>query len=372
MSALWRTILFLLKLVLYPITIFLWPSEPGEPWNNASFWEPDRGRRPVEKGMPKYLARSRTFWLDHASPFLLSKGYYLYAPVDADTLYLKRTRPPAPPHKQYAQQVLRDDEDAQFTFHSRVWAAQDGEGRDVVIKFMPNNRYGRMELRVNELLNSAPLRDDPRHTPLPTIERIPFGGGVFMVWPRWGPCIHPDYASVGDVVRFARRMLETLVFFHENNITHGDLCEGNILTNVVVPHFVISGHRVAGLRGPERLYAFTDFETCVVDTDSIWRFTDTFVERAWRDVFRVAEVLQAPFHRICAEGFDPALLMLLGKMQSLWRPPTAAEALARFNEICAPLTNADLDVAITSIAWYNGKLYPREKPIMYSLPPRES
>ncbi|KAF7302995.1 40S ribosomal protein S0 [Mycena kentingensis (nom. inval.)] len=354
--------LFYLLVGLPSIIMSLLPSP--YPWNSDWFWFPDL--RQTKKQPPPDFSRWRSFWLNQASPFLASHGYHLYSIADESNHCigdLQRSRSVAAKESQHSKQVIRDDEDAVFFFHPRVWAAQDNAGRDVVIKFITGSRRGQTELRVHQLLNSAQLRQDRRNSPVPVIDLLEFGGGAFLVLPRWGPAHELDFAVVGEVVQFSKRIVELLAFFHEHGIVHGDLHEMNIVVDAVVPDTLKFKLRIAGLHGADRSYAFIDFETSSVDRAffSAWRK---------RDVEMLGGVLSRPIQCICAQGADSALLDLVDAMIDVDNPhhPTATEAAARFNQICETLAEKDMN---REFEWWSyGRMVPRRVPVIYSLPPK--
>ncbi len=89
--------------------------------------------------------------------------------------------------------------------------------------------------------------------------------------------------TVGELVRYGRlahalatcREIEILdqaiAFLHEHYIAHGDTIIQNFVMDVMVPKPKEFGVLYAGVRGPERNYAFIDFETAtlpVLSSDS--------------------------------------------------------------------------------------------------------
>nr|GAT50133.1 predicted protein [Mycena chlorophos] len=335
----------------------------GNPGRDLSFWDSDEftgHNKPLTDRM-----RWIRFWR-FATPLFAPKGLYLYSVVEPmeQIPILQRSRPAAPLSQRYAEIYERDDKDAEFAFGcARIWPAQDVQGRDVMIKFVPPVRCGG-ELETHRWLDA--LKDGFNFS-VPVLDYIEFGDATFIVMHRWGHAIDPDFATVEDFVLHRRGALETLNFFHGHDITHADIWASNLLMDVIVPESL--NCRLAGLRGPHRRYALIDFETARVGVQG-----EEAEQRRKADVSALGRMLERHLRCLPTQGFVPDLDALLDQMllKKNAEQPTAAAALARYNEICASLSESDLKTASSAQHWNrSGKVQYRTRPPIYSLPPRE-
>ncbi|KAF7322480.1 F-box domain-containing protein [Mycena chlorophos] len=314
----------------------------GNPGRDSSFWDLDEFT-----GHNKPLT-DRVRWIRFwrfATPLFAPKGFYLYSVVEPmeQIPVLQRSRPAAPLSQRYAETYERDDKDAEFAFGcARIWPAQDVDGRDVMIKFVPPVRCGG-EIETHRWLDA--LKDGFNFS-VPVLDYIEFGDATFIVMQRWGHAIDPDFATVEDFVLHGRGALETLNFFHGHHITHADIWASNLLMDVIVPEPF--NCRLAGLRGPHRQYALIDFETARVGVQG-----EEAEQRRKADVSAVGRMLERHLRCLPAQGFVPDLDALLDQMllEENAEQPTAAAALARYNEICASLSESDLKTASSAQHW---------------------
>jgi len=139
--------------------------------------------------------------------------------------------------------------------------------------------------------------------------------------------------------------------------------------DVIVPS--ISSPLLAGLRGPERKYALIDFETArlppVEGSPCPTELEKTFK----RDVCSLAIALELNLR--CIEDVIPDLGHLFDSMKDSDSPnqPTAASALARFEEICMTLKQEDFERQVEATRWIFGKLKYRNGPPVYWVPNQE-
>ncbi|KAF7322619.1 40S ribosomal protein S0 [Mycena chlorophos] len=346
---------------------WLW-GIPGR-LSETEFWAFDSGPPQNDGTPPKDRARWVKYWR-FVAPFLASKGYFLFSVVQPEDLWmpeLERSRPGVPPSEQFVETIYRDDEDARYRYAAaRVWPAQDAQGRDVMIKFLPRARLGG-ELATLAHLNSPDVMKDGHNYSVPVVEHLKFGDGTFVVMQRWGEATDPDLATVGDYVRFGRGALEALAFFHKHDVTHGDIWESNLLIDVAIASTSILS-RLAGVSGPHRRYALIDFETARVGVVG-----EEGAKRRLKDVVATGSFLGPYLRCLAIEGYVPQMDSWVDRLEeSNENLPTAAEALQRYNEICAPLSEAALNTVMKAQAFRRGKVQYRMKPPMYELPPRGS
>ncbi|KAF8891982.1 hypothetical protein CPB85DRAFT_1440922 [Mucidula mucida] len=259
-----------------------------------------------------------------------------------------------------------------------VWPARDRIGRDVVIKAVSGS-IPTKELRALRLLHSDDLRDDPRNHTIPVLDYLEFNGQVFAVMPRqgWNAAIWADFATVGEVVRYGQAFFEAIAFLHEHYIAHGDTIGQNFVMDVMVPKPKEFGVLYAGVRGPERKYAFIDFETAtlpVLSSDSsssdkpshqTYSPAPEFAIASKHEVARLARNLE--FHLRCIEDVVPDLGTLLELMKDCDSPdqPTAAAALSRYEEICNLLSTDDMHREVEAIWWEEDRIKYRDSPPLH-------
>ncbi|TEB32415.1 hypothetical protein FA13DRAFT_1790728 [Coprinellus micaceus] len=80
---------------------------------------------------------------------------------------------------------------------------------------------------------------DPRNHTLPVLEYLTLDDFVFAVLPRWHCAFECEtdaipFKSASEILHMAETFYEGLQFLHENRISHGDISEGNIMTNVLL------------------------------------------------------------------------------------------------------------------------------------------
>jgi len=305
-------------------------------------------------------------WSFFLRPFFISQGYSLYVHKDpkafCSSLIPCTKRTTAEMLFPFAQYCCENDSQLEFDFISPlVWPARNKNGQDVVIKAIsgasPTN-----ELIAFRLLHSDSLRDDPRNHTIPILEYIKFEEQVFAVMPRWGKAYRGDFVNVGELVRYGRAFFEAVAFLHEHKIAHGDILLQNMFMDVIVPSDLRP--LLAGLRGIERKYALIDFETAKVLADQSQSPTE--LERAFRyDVCLLAAALEINLR--CIEDVLPDLGRLFDSMKDSdgSSQPTAASALARFDEICMTLRQEDFGRQVEATRWISGKMEYRKGPPVY-------
>ncbi|EKM77844.1 hypothetical protein AGABI1DRAFT_21980, partial [Agaricus bisporus var. burnettii JB137-S8] len=228
----------------------------------------------------------------------------------------------------------------------RVWAARDREGRDVMLKLESSS------LKALQLLHSEPLSTDPQNHTIPVIEYIEFNHQTFVVMPRWSSIVSSDFSTVGEIIRYARIFFEALAFLHENNITHGDITLQNMSMDVLMPCFRYPDYYV-GHHGPERRYAFIDFEIAELPAKN-GAPSPRFEECRRRDITWLATTLET--HLRCIEHVAPGINEFLARMnKDAWdNLPDAATVLSDFDEICCRLSSSELTMPLEAYRWDHG------------------
>ncbi|XP_006463120.1 hypothetical protein AGABI2DRAFT_74226 [Agaricus bisporus var. bisporus H97] len=326
----------------YPLTPDFEIWDEGDPRHNEK-WKKEK-------------IRTVRIW-DFLAPYFAERGYTLYVRDKlADPLskrypassMINSSRLSYP----YAPCICSNDSDFEVNIvASRVWAARDTEGRDVIIKAIsgavPTN-----ELRALQLLHSEPLCNDPRNHTIPVIEYIEFNQQTFVVMPRWSSIVSSDFSTVGEIIRYARIFFEALVFLHENNITHGDITLQNMSVDVLMPCFRYPDYYV-GHHGPERRYAFIDFEIAELPAEN-GAPSPRFEECRRRDITWLATTLET--HLRCIEHVAPGIDEFLARMnKDAWdNLPDAATVLSDFDEICCRLSSSELTMPLEAYRWDHG------------------
>ncbi|TFK33835.1 hypothetical protein BDQ12DRAFT_738577 [Crucibulum laeve] len=172
-------------------------------------------------------------------PFFAARGYTLYQsnPLSILDFYPAPTsgtaKPSCEPQFPYARRVYREDRDIVFFFGStRVWAARDTQGRDVIIRLI-SGRVPSDELKVFQRLGTPEIRADPRNHSIHALDYINFDVLVFVVMHRWNEAINHDFHNVREIMHFTEAVLEGVDFWHEHRIAHCDLLEPNTDLNVL-------------------------------------------------------------------------------------------------------------------------------------------
>ncbi|KAF8891973.1 hypothetical protein CPB85DRAFT_1440913 [Mucidula mucida] len=356
----------------YPITQDYAVWDTGDP-NDVEVFERDRRR----------LLRMWRF----LGPFFVSCGYHPYVPKDSADIYsdlVPTTGKSTVTHSfPFASCLYKTDADAKFMYYSPfVWAARDRIGRDVVIKAVSGSTPTK-ELRALRLLHSDDLRDDPRNHTIPVLDYL-----------EWNVAIWADFATVGEVVRYGQAFFEAIAFLHEHYIAHGDTIGQNFVMDVMVPKPKEFGVLYAGVRGPERKYAFIDFETATLpvlasDSSSFNKQHHSphspapeFAIASKHEVARLATNLEVHLRvssiddyklqaqtllSECIEDVVPDLGTLLELMKDCDSPdqPTAAAAFSRYQEICSLLSADDMHLEVKAIWWDKDRIKYRVSPPLY-------
>ncbi|KAF8881728.1 hypothetical protein CPB85DRAFT_1567343 [Mucidula mucida] len=298
-------------------------------------------------------------------PFFVSRGYHPYVVKDSTKLFSALVPNSSKTNEKmsfpFASCFYQTDADAEaFFFSPFVWPARDKFGRDVMLKAISGPKPTG-ELQAFRLLHSDALRDDPRNHTIPVLEYIDFNGQVFIVMPRWYHAILADFAKVGELVRYGHAFMEAVVFLHEHNISHGDIILQNMVMDVLLSDdYKTTDPLIAGVRGPERRYAFIDFQTAKVDDDP------EILQAAFKkDVAYLVASLEA--HLRCIEDVIPKIGPLFDSMKDgeSEEQPTAAAALSRYNEICSSLSDEDMEREVAAVRWTDGRLTYRKTPSVY-------
>ncbi|KAF8524001.1 hypothetical protein JB92DRAFT_1495370 [Gautieria morchelliformis] len=77
-----------------------------------------------------------------------------------------------------------------------------------------------MELKVIQLLSSAPLRADPWNHTIPLFEVLDVREWSIIVTPEWGFGHWEPCASIEEYLEYARQLLQGLAFMHQKGIIH--------------------------------------------------------------------------------------------------------------------------------------------------------
>ncbi|KAF7763828.1 hypothetical protein Agabi119p4_8365 [Agaricus bisporus var. burnettii] len=334
----------------HPITPDFKIWDEGDP-NQYEKWVKERGR-------------TVSIW-EFLAPYFAERGYTMY--VREDLANPLASRYPASkmirPSKlayPYAQCTCTREGDFRVAIIShRVWAARDREGRDVMIKVIsgavPTN-----ELKALQLLQSEPLRSDPRNHVIPVIEFIEFDRQTFVVMPRWSGIADSDFSTVGEVVRYTRIFFEALTFLHENNITHRDITLQNMSMDVLMPSLRHPQY-YTGYHGPQRRYAFIDLEGAELPTAD-GAPSPGFEECRRRDIVWLAHALE--IHLRCIKHVVPRIDEFLATMsRDQWENlPAATTVLSHFDEICCHLSSEELNIPLKAYRWDRGHFSYRETP----------
>ncbi|KAJ7368616.1 hypothetical protein DFH08DRAFT_982829 [Mycena albidolilacea] len=110
--------------------------------------------------------------------------------------------------------------------------AIDRHQRSVVLKAVPDPSP---ELKVLRMLSGSPLREDKRNRAIPVLEFVETAHDfVIAIMPVWGICWDsPPCGNMKTRGELAMKRGETLQFFHENGVAHGDIHPFNIVINHV-------------------------------------------------------------------------------------------------------------------------------------------
>ncbi|KAF8510690.1 kinase-like domain-containing protein [Gautieria morchelliformis] len=189
----------------------------------------------------------RKVWL-HCESYLHSRGYTLaypaseaYRSIYQDYSAIPRKAPQDPFHPQYDEafcfiqdrfKAIREPENVAGTLYPTPYAhpALDSRGRRVILKAVPTSS---MELKVIQLLSSAPLRADPRNHTIPLLEVLDAREWSIIVTPEWGTANLNQCASIEEYLEYARQLFEGLAFMHQNGIIHGDVHDMNVVINML-------------------------------------------------------------------------------------------------------------------------------------------
>ncbi|KAF9020707.1 hypothetical protein BDZ89DRAFT_1138459 [Hymenopellis radicata] len=276
-------------------------------------------------------------------PFFRSHGYDLFLTNPNDIF--APLLPPSPPSTQtpafpFAQRFYRQDSDATFLFVApRVWPARDSEGRDVVIKAVSGLKP-HAELSALRKMNTPPLRDHPHNHTIPLLQLLVFHDQVFAIMPRWGAACDGDFETVSQALRYGLAFLQALAFLHKNNLTHGDISVQNMVKDAVAPYADLQ-YRFRGMRGPERRYAFIDFEAATFGCDQM----------AYRkDIMQLAAVLERTL--LCVADDVPEIAPLLREMKDT--AISSSEVLHRFETICNSVPVTILERPTTKVLYSHG------------------
>ncbi|KAF8915008.1 hypothetical protein CPB85DRAFT_1433210 [Mucidula mucida] len=360
----------------YPVTQDYGVWKTGDP-NDLEVFESDRRR----------LLRMWRF----LRPFFPSCGYHLYVPKDSADIYSYLV--PITPMSSgmhsfpFAPCLYKTDSEAEFPFYVTTFASilaplahqlslhlfgQHGTELGETLWAVSGSKPTK-ELQALRLLQSDALRDDPRNHTIPVLDFIEFNNQVFAT-----RATRADFVTVGELVRYGQAFLEATAFIHEHNIAHGDIDFQNMVMDVMVSEPKAPfGAVFAGVRGPERKYAFIDFETATLPAPSDSSSPDAehcvqrcspaadFACASKRDVDDLASALE--IHLRCIEDVMPDLGTLLDSMQNPDDPHqlTAAAALSRYEELCSSLNTDDMQREVKAIWWTREHIRYRVSPPVY-------
>ncbi|KAF8909768.1 hypothetical protein CPB84DRAFT_1765442 [Gymnopilus junonius] len=247
--------------------------------------------------------------------------------------------------------------------YGKVLFAQDSHSRHVAIKLIRTNTD---EHRILRFLSQQSLETLKENCLIPALDFLHNEEFTFVVMPRWGSAIHlPLVNRARDVLHIIRCMLKALAFLHENNISHGDVNQSNVLVNHFSDSEVLEQNLVrANLRSQGLLlYALFDFDFSVMlplEGDRT-KYRLPYV-RSWGTFNCTMDTAQGEFDynpfvmdvgtmgvRFCKHyqhltGEIPMLAPLLDRMttRNLQRRFTAFEALHFFEAMYSQLTEDDL------------------------------
>ncbi|KAF4610824.1 hypothetical protein D9613_007278 [Agrocybe pediades] len=307
----------------------------------------------------------------------MRNGYTLYSPFK-NTMW--QTPPPVthsiPNDKAhsypYARWFIKDNSELFFEGYTPfVRAARDTKGREVVIKLISDGRAS-PELEILKFLNTEKAREDPRNHTIPVIEFLTLETLTFVVMPRWGDLCLAGFATVHEVLHFAKIFLEAFVFLHENRIAHLDFLEQNAAIDALYPSR--PRRDIEGLRDP------SSARYCVMDFDYSSRYSADMslddvretkpVDRLGNspepynpfavDFYACASRLQRWTRHI--ENVVPELGSFFEKVMQvdLKRGTQASEALQSFMELYNKVPESVLSQKIDTFLWAKGAA--RRKP----------
>ncbi|KIM36293.1 hypothetical protein M413DRAFT_320168 [Hebeloma cylindrosporum] len=316
---------------------------------------------------------------DFLRPSFASRGYALYEKLKTSSdlvPVVESTQVSAVQVDPYGRRIYESDNARMSHLAPRVWAARDRLGRDVVIKVVSNESVASAELKALELLNSEPLRSDPRNHTIHVVEFLHLHNFVFAVMPRWDAAFDAEFDTVKEVTHCAHTFLEAFEFLHEHRICHLDFLAQNAGYNVCISKD--KSYAATGTRHPsEAKYAVYDFggailypeETPLSITNPKWQTW------GWRlrnirvptepynpfqfDMLALGLVLQRYVRHI--EKIIPELGPFFDRMTDPTPSKnfTAKEALAEFRRIQSQLTPSQLSRRITTRLWRQGLVYKK-------------
>ncbi|KAG6815681.1 hypothetical protein H0H87_012292, partial [Tephrocybe sp. NHM501043] len=223
----------------------------------------------------------------------------------------------------------------------------------------PSYPYSRRAFTNNDELEFS---TDTRNHTIPILEFISFGTDwVFAVMPNWQTTTFThDFATISECFRCMQSMFEVFAFLHEHHILHNDIHAGNVGMNVITntKTWYLEGYRDA-LRVQ---YALFDFGHSSIDpTGNDWSVKEL------RKVGRLLYIYFGPL-----EASIPCLGSLLSTLREDPDGLTAEEALKRFLDIKASLTDKELQSSVTHRMFSGGRVKtkanaPQYFPKNYSL-----
>ncbi|KIM36271.1 hypothetical protein M413DRAFT_319599 [Hebeloma cylindrosporum] len=215
-----------------------------------------------EAAMVDHIQRIEKVW-EFLRPAFASRGYVLYEKMKTSAELLpvieSESDRTSPVHiHPYGRRIYESDDAKMFLLAPRVWGARDRLGRHVAIKLVSDASVPSAELKALELLNSEPLRSDPRNHTIHVVEYLHIHNFIFAVMPRWDSAFSTKFDTVEEVTYCAQTFLEAFDFLHEHRICHLDLLSQNVGFNACISTDKI--HGATGTRRPsETKYAVYDF-----------------------------------------------------------------------------------------------------------------
>ncbi|KAF9000807.1 kinase-like protein [Hymenopellis radicata] len=197
-------------------------------------------------------------------PFFLSRGYHLYKRGKYTGSFLSPPEgcPQSPALDCFGLFGERENfDDHCYAPHALTYAARDSKQRDVVIKLVHNERTGEgsQEYNILRMLNSEPLRSDPRNSTVLVVDFLEFEDWRFVVMPYYSACDVMPFVTPYETLDFAEHIIRGISFLHSMHISHQDISPENIVLNHhgSISQKIRNGVTDSSIWDPEHIYRYT-------------------------------------------------------------------------------------------------------------------
>ncbi|KAJ7074504.1 kinase-like domain-containing protein [Mycena amicta] len=182
---------------------------------------------PISSARARYhpgLYEHEIFWADW-QPYLFLKGYELRNRYNANWRRRRRQLELWMPFFRTPRNA--EDEISIITGHV-LDAVRISDGQKVVLKRLETTSR---EIVIHKLLDSPPLRSDPRNRTIPVLDVFPLPDTPFsiLVTPYCRKFDYPPFHCRLEFVDAMTQCIEGLEFMHEQNIAHADIAPQNML-----------------------------------------------------------------------------------------------------------------------------------------------